>query len=470
MRRFWARDPSSQLRPLLFRRLNRWLATDPARAGAFLHALLRAGPATTSTTRSTATGCGSTNTARCLRLLEPGARCSGPSRGRSPRTACAPRSRPASTGFSPLAQGAVPRDRDLPRGLPAARAGRPDADGPLDRGPLPVPRLPRRRVRRPAAGLAAAARPAGEVRAAQARRARAFRRRSERGRRSLPRADPRRLLRPCAADYVDLLEPERRARRGPARSETAVARARRASSSATGARSARPTRWRSSARLADAPPRAVRRQPAARAARSSRRASSSATTSSTGGPSRGSACLTRAPRPGQPARLRRRRPPTRSRSSTSTASAPTRSCSTTRCGSRAALQDAGLERGDRVALYLDNTVACAVAIFGTLLAGGAFTLVNPQTKPDKLAYILDDSGARSSSTEAHSAAIATEAVARGAARRARLHRRAADELVRDLAIRASPRAAPIRTPEHADRGRSRRARLHVGHDRTARRA
>jgi asparagine synthase (glutamine-hydrolysing) len=36
VRRFWARDPSSKLRPLLFARLNRWLATDPARAGAFL--------------------------------------------------------------------------------------------------------------------------------------------------------------------------------------------------------------------------------------------------------------------------------------------------------------------------------------------------------------------------------------------------------------------------------------------------
>lgn len=36
VRRFWARDPSSQLRPLLLRRLNRWLATDPARAGGFL--------------------------------------------------------------------------------------------------------------------------------------------------------------------------------------------------------------------------------------------------------------------------------------------------------------------------------------------------------------------------------------------------------------------------------------------------
>src|SRR5204862_11990 len=36
VRRFWARDPSSKLRPLLFARLNRWLATDPAKAGAFL--------------------------------------------------------------------------------------------------------------------------------------------------------------------------------------------------------------------------------------------------------------------------------------------------------------------------------------------------------------------------------------------------------------------------------------------------
>jgi len=36
VRRFWARDPSSQLRPLLLRRLNRWLSTDPARAGGFL--------------------------------------------------------------------------------------------------------------------------------------------------------------------------------------------------------------------------------------------------------------------------------------------------------------------------------------------------------------------------------------------------------------------------------------------------
>jgi amino acid adenylation domain-containing protein len=79
------------------------------------------------------------------------------------------------------------------------------------------------------------------------------------------------------------------------------------------------------------------------------------------------------------------------------------------------LQEAGLERGDRVALYLDNTVDCAVAIFGVLLAGGAFTFVNPQTKAAKLAFILNDSGARFVVSEAHSIEIAEAAVAEASA-------------------------------------------------------
>src|SRR5262249_23402918 len=52
------------------------------------------------------------------------------------------------------------------------------------------------------------------------------------------------------------------------------------------------------------------------------------------------------------------------------------------------LQDHGLERGDRVALLMDNSVACAASIFGALLGGGVFVVVNPQTKRDKLEYIL----------------------------------------------------------------------------------
>ena len=48
-----------------------------------------------------------------------------------------------------------------------------------------------------------------------------------------------------------------------------------------------------------------------------------------------------------------------------------------------ALQESGLRQGERVALYLDNTVGCVTAIFGTLLAGGVVVVVNPQTKAEK---------------------------------------------------------------------------------------
>ena len=59
-----------------------------------------------------------------------------------------------------------------------------------------------------------------------------------------------------------------------------------------------------------------------------------------------------------------------------------------------ALKARGVNRSDRVAIYLDNTWQCAVSVFGAVLADAAFVLINPQTKSDKLAYILRDSGAR----------------------------------------------------------------------------
>jgi amino acid adenylation domain-containing protein len=67
----------------------------------------------------------------------------------------------------------------------------------------------------------------------------------------------------------------------------------------------------------------------------------------------------------------------------------------------AALCERGVERGDRVAVYMDNSWPCVVSIYAILLAGGVFMLVNPQTKADKLAFILDDSGARLLLTDAH---------------------------------------------------------------------
>jgi acyl-CoA synthetase (AMP-forming)/AMP-acid ligase II len=58
-----------------------------------------------------------------------------------------------------------------------------------------------------------------------------------------------------------------------------------------------------------------------------------------------------------------------------------------------AFQERGLRRGDRVAIYLENSWPCVVSIYATLLAGGAFVVINPQTRAEKLAYMLADSAA-----------------------------------------------------------------------------
>ena len=63
-----------------------------------------------------------------------------------------------------------------------------------------------------------------------------------------------------------------------------------------------------------------------------------------------------------------------------------------------ALLELGLQKLDspgerlrpRVAIYLENSVEAVVSIFGILKAGGVFVLINPQTKPRKLEYILSD--------------------------------------------------------------------------------
>ncbi len=64
-----------------------------------------------------------------------------------------------------------------------------------------------------------------------------------------------------------------------------------------------------------------------------------------------------------------------------------------------ALQELGVRRGDRVAVYMDNSAGCATAVYATLFAGGVFVVVNPQTKEDKLVYVLDDCEAAAVVTE-----------------------------------------------------------------------
>jgi len=66
----------------------------------------------------------------------------------------------------------------------------------------------------------------------------------------------------------------------------------------------------------------------------------------------------------------------------------------------------GIQRGDRVVIFLHNSPEAVIAIFGALLAGGIFSVVNPATKSDKLAYILNHCTAKVLVTEPRLAAIA----------------------------------------------------------------
>jgi long-chain acyl-CoA synthetase len=50
----------------------------------------------------------------------------------------------------------------------------------------------------------------------------------------------------------------------------------------------------------------------------------------------------------------------------------------------------GIRRGERVAVWLPNSVEAVVAIFAILKAGGTFTVINSTTKPSKLAYVLNN--------------------------------------------------------------------------------
>lgn len=55
---------------------------------------------------------------------------------------------------------------------------------------------------------------------------------------------------------------------------------------------------------------------------------------------------------------------------------------------------AGIKKGDRVAIYMDNSWQSIISIYGITLSGGVFLVINPQTKADKLKYILNDCEAK----------------------------------------------------------------------------
>ena len=69
----------------------------------------------------------------------------------------------------------------------------------------------------------------------------------------------------------------------------------------------------------------------------------------------------------------------------------------------------GVQRGDRVVIFLQNSPEAVVALFGTWLAGGVFSVVNPSTKSDKLASILNHCTAKVLVTEPRLESIARAA-------------------------------------------------------------
>jgi amino acid adenylation domain-containing protein len=54
----------------------------------------------------------------------------------------------------------------------------------------------------------------------------------------------------------------------------------------------------------------------------------------------------------------------------------------------------GIQRGDRVGIFLDNSVEAVVSIFAVLKAGGVFFVINPTTKSGKLSYVVNNCRAR----------------------------------------------------------------------------
>jgi amino acid adenylation domain-containing protein len=70
-----------------------------------------------------------------------------------------------------------------------------------------------------------------------------------------------------------------------------------------------------------------------------------------------------------------------------------------------ALVARGIERGDRVVIFADNTVEAVVAFWAVLKANAVVSVVNPQTKTGKLVHLLNDCRASALITTARHAAV-----------------------------------------------------------------
>jgi long-chain acyl-CoA synthetase len=65
----------------------------------------------------------------------------------------------------------------------------------------------------------------------------------------------------------------------------------------------------------------------------------------------------------------------------------------------------GVSRGDRVAIFMPNSVPMVVGIFAALKAGGVFVVINATTRAEKLEYILDNCSAAAIITDMRNLAL-----------------------------------------------------------------
>jgi amino acid adenylation domain-containing protein len=77
----------------------------------------------------------------------------------------------------------------------------------------------------------------------------------------------------------------------------------------------------------------------------------------------------------------------------------------------ASLVERGLRPGDRTIIFMDNCWEAVVSIFAILKTGGVFSPINPSTKADKLAYVLQNCRARAVITQTKLASILDQAMA-----------------------------------------------------------
>lgn len=66
----------------------------------------------------------------------------------------------------------------------------------------------------------------------------------------------------------------------------------------------------------------------------------------------------------------------------------------------------GIRRGDRIALFMPNSIEMVIGIFAILKAGGVFVVINHTTKRHKLAYIVQDCRAKALIVDQHRVATA----------------------------------------------------------------